>query len=399
MKYMNAKTKTNPNTVWQPRRLEQGERIARERITNRFPGTAAGIALRQLANLTGVRDLKLYLDGLTAMRSDQENQNRDLCLFDRPLQDSSANESAVLVAISKTPGFKAQRAVLALPLAFARQVVDLALGRRSGSDYGFLSSGEQGAFLYALDRAGGDWGAASGPSFVVRGFLADTAQVADFLQAQPTWQVTVRLEGEKDGERVTGRACLLFAAPVGPTEPRLAVRGPSPVVMGWQVKLKILVGWSSVSLNDFNNLEVEDIIVLDAGGHPDSDRDRSRAILYSGVWQRVGQWLDHRRIQLVSAEEQDVEMKMKTQKSNEVGAALEQTHGGDTKSMEVVVRVEVGEVKMTVDQASELVPGRIITLNRDVDPNVILKVGDKEIGRGELVEHDGVLAVEVTEVL
>jgi flagellar motor switch/type III secretory pathway protein FliN len=61
--------------------------------------------------------------------------------------------------------------------------------------------------------------------------------------------------------------------------------------------------------------------------------------------------------------------------------------------------VEVGEVKMTVAKASELVPGRIIVLDRDVDPHVLLKVGDQVIGQGELVEHDGVLAVEVTEVL
>ncbi|MCP4197166.1 MAG: hypothetical protein GY762_08450 [Proteobacteria bacterium] len=92
-------------------------------------------------------------------------------------------------------------------------------------------------------------------------------------------------------------------------------------------------------------------------------------------------------------------MKTKTQNTDEVSAVLGRTQGGDTEAIEVVVRVEVGEVKMTVDKASELVPGRIIVLDREVDPKVLLKVGDQIIGRGELVEHDGVLAVEVTEVL
>lgn len=398
---MNIKTKTNTDshTVWQPRRLEEGERTVRERIVSRFPGSASGMELRQLAALTGVYDLKLYLDGLTARRLNTESENADDGLLDLPQQDTSVSDNAVLVAISKTPGLDMQRAVLAVPLAFAHQVVDLALGRRSGADNSPLTSGEQGAFLYALDRVGGDWGASAGPSFVVRGFLADTAQVADYLQAQPRWQVTVRLEGEKDGDRVRGFVCLLFAEPVELTESRRVMRGPSPAVMGWQVSLNMLIGWSQVSLNDVNSLEDGDIIVLDEGGHPDSGRVRSRVTVYSGVWRCVGQWLDHRRIELVSSEEQEGEMKKKTQNSNEVRGVLEQPHAGDTNAIEVVVRVEVGEVKMTVNQASELMPGRIIVLDRDVDPNVVLKVGDEVIGRGQLVEHDGVLAVEVTEVL
>ncbi len=82
----------------------------------------------------------------------------------------------------------------------------------------------------------------------------------------------------------------------------------------------------------------------------------------------------------------------------EIAAILGQSTG-DAGSMEVEVLVEVGEVKMTVEQAAGLVPGRILKLDRDVGPEVTLRVGQKRIGRGELVEHEGILAVEVMEVI
>jgi type III secretion system YscQ/HrcQ family protein len=390
---MNAQIKTTTYTCWQPRRLERGEFSARERIINRFPGMASGVRLSKLASLIGMDDIRLYLDGLTALCSPDDHSAAEFQLLGRLSQDEVENEDAVVVAISKASGLKAARSVLMLPLPFARQIVDLALGR-TGSDNGPLTSGEQGVFLYALDRAGGDWGAASGGSFVVRGMLADTGQVADYLQARPTWQITAHLAGEQ----VRGYATLLFADPDEPIDLEPARTGISSIVMSWQATLNILAGWSSVSLQELETLETGDIIVLDEGGHPDWGRDSSPVTVYSGNWNRCGYWLDHRRIRLVSTEEQEVKMKTKTQNTDEVSAVLERTRGGDTESIEVVVRVEVGEVKMTVDKASELVPGRIIVLDREVDPNVLLKVGDQIIGRGELVEHDGVLAVEVTEI-
>jgi flagellar motor switch/type III secretory pathway protein FliN len=392
---MNAQIKTTTYTCWQPRRLEGGEFSARERIVNQFPGMATGVRLSQLASLTGIDDLRLYLDGLTALRLPDDHLLADVSLLMRSsLPGEEKIEEVVIIAISKASGLTAERAVLMLPLPLARQIIDLALGR-TGPDNGPLSFGEQGVFLYALDRAGGDWGAASGGSFVVRGMLAHPDQVADYLQAQPTWQITARLAGE----RMRGYAALLFADTGVSKELEPTPWGISPIVMGWQAAVNILVGWSSVSFHALDKLETGDIVVLDEGGHPDWGGGNAPVIVYSGDWNRLGTWLDHRRIRLVSMEEQEVKMKTKTQSTNGVSTVPGRTEDGGTESIEVVVRVEVGEVKMTVAKASELVPGRIIVLDRDVDPNVLLKVGDQVIGHGELVEHDGVLAVEVTEVL
>ena len=60
-------------------------------------------------------------------------------------------------------------------------------------------------------------------------------------------------------------------------------------------------------------------------------------------------------------------------------------------------RKEYGGLR--VDQAMGLVPGRLLRLDRPVGPEVSLRAGKKLIARGELVDHEGLLAVEITEVL
>ncbi len=91
-------------------------------------------------------------------------------------------------------------------------------------------------------------------------------------------------------------------------------------------------------------------------------------------------------------------MDTKTERLEETTAVLEPPSLREHGEMEILVRVEVGEVRMPLGQASGLVPGRVLLLDREVGPKVFLKVGDKLMGYGELVEHDGFLAVEITEV-
>ena len=64
----------------------------------------------------------------------------------------------------------------------------------------------------------------------------------------------------------------------------------------------------------------------------------------------------------------------------------------------VVVEVEVGRLRMTVEQAAGLLPGRVLVLDRETGPEVTLMVGNRNIGRGELCEHEGSLAVKIVEV-
>lgn len=371
----------NAGTPWRAKPLASGEMITRGLIADRFPGTAAGIPLDRLSRLTGVSNLQLSMQGIG--RIDDKNGRTAAELGGSP----------VLVAFSATPEAAASRAVLAFPGGIVRRLVDLSLGRDNAVP-GPLTTGEQGVFLYVLDRFGGDWSDASGPAFVVRGFLADFAQVADYLQAPPRWAVTVRFEGENLG----GNAVLLFTDPLGPPRAKRIHAPIAATVQQWPVQFRLTVGCSRVPGREVRRLVPGDLIELDSGGHPLSGLGMVSVVFTNRGGTRFGKWLDRRRIRILSEKEREAEMKTTTQTREEITAVLESPEGEDTASLEVVIRVELGEVSMTVEAASQLLPGRIIALNRDAGSEVVLKVGNQVIGHGELVEYEGVLAVEVTAV-
>ncbi|MCP4606674.1 MAG: hypothetical protein GY847_40230 [Proteobacteria bacterium] len=364
----------NP-TAWRPRRLEPGEMAARKRIASRFPGRAAGFALDGLARLLGLDNLRLFPS--TIIRSP----------FVPP-------DGVVLIAISQKMTSGTFRAVLCLPVDLAHHIVDSALGRKPSRADRVLTSGEQGALLYALDRAGGDWLAAGGAPFVLRGFLADTDQISDYLGGALEWRVRANIAGDKLSSAID----LYFRDPVPPVPHVNDFTSFFRLAADWTVVLRISVGWSCVPADQAADLGVGDVILLDGGSHPARNGDIPFTTIRCGEWKRSGRWLDLRRIEVVSKQELGVAMETQAKGKPEVAAILEQSID-EVGSMEVVVQVEIGELNMTVEQASGLVPGQILRLDRDVGPEVVLRVGKKCIGRGELVDQEGILAVEVKEVL
>lgn len=64
----------------------------------------------------------------------------------------------------------------------------------------------------------------------------------------------------------------------------------------------------------------------------------------------------------------------------------------------VVVRVEIGAVELSALEWSRLGPGDVVSLQRRTRDPVTLRVGGAEMGRGELVEVDGELAVRLLTV-
>ncbi len=299
------------------------------------------------------------------------------------------------IAVSSSAASSSPRAVLFIPLELAHRTVDMALGRGSCDRSRPLTSGEQGALLYALDRAGGDWLAAQGASCVIRGFLAAIDQMADYLGGAPDWECVARLEGDD----LDSEARLYFrdSMSTGPT--RSSRRPLLSLASAWFVVLRIDVGWSRVSGRDVRDLEIGDLVLLDEVSHPDLKESSGVVTIGCGRWRRFGRWVDRCRIEILCEEKRGAAMETERKRDPEVRAVLEQPDDSDAGSMEVMVQVEVGEVKMTVEKASGLMPGRILRLDRDVGPDVVLRVGATRIGRGELVEHEGALAVEVKEVL
>ncbi len=373
--------KTAGPIPWRLGQMTSHEALARDWIGNRFPGGVAGIQLKTLAELLRLGNVRLLGDGIA---------------WDQPVVD----EALVLVALSQDAGVESKRAVLGIPLELAFEIVDMALGRRSGHSDRGLSGGEQGALLYALDRVGSDWLAGGGASFVVRGFLADTDQMTDYLESVPKWQVKGRLRGDSPGgDALGGRVWLRFSDPITPQRSLSQGKDVGVLAAEWPVHASISIGWSRVPLDDLHDLSVGDWMVLDEGVRPGKKESDGYSTITSGTWKRYGRWVDRHRIQMVSPKERETIMDTKAQKAEEVEAELKPSSDPDSGSMEVVVQVEVGQVKMTVAKAASLLPGRVLRLNRDVTGAVVLKVGEKIIAKGELVDHEGTLAVEVLEVL
>ncbi|HUU23791.1 MAG TPA: FliM/FliN family flagellar motor switch protein, partial [Phycisphaerae bacterium] len=248
--------------------------------------------------------------------------------------------------------------------------------------------------LFAIDRAAGDWAAAGGARFQIRGLLADLEQGEALLPEGAIWRVTARLTISG----TQGTVWLWCAAPqTGSGRPAMA-RGPLPaLVADWPAEIAVEAGSSRLQLAAISGLAPGDLVVLDLLAHPDGATGNGNARLVSGAFARAIRWLDGTRFELVSPAGGSHVMEAQDESGDpfRVETAGPRDAGG---APDVLVRVEVARVRMTVGQAMGLLPGRVVELERPVGAEVVLRVGDGRIAAGVLVEHEGELAVEITDV-
>lgn len=298
-------------------------------------------------------------------------------------------KDAVALALCTADDGQRPFAALLVPLEDARRIVDVTLRRAAGSTRAPLSSGEEGVLLYALDRAGGDWLAAGGAPCRITGLLADSAQIAELFGREPGSDVELSL--------AAGDIAARFRIRIGtPPDPGRKARcaGELGRALGWRASFRCAAGSARVPAEEVRALAAGDVVVLDSCGHPRSPGgDRDCALVCGGV-RLAARWLDDRSLLLVS--HADGSKTMTDEKTARIDARLDAPIDG--AAMEVEAQIEVGRITLTVGQALGLVPGRVLSLDKDVGPEVWIRVGDKLIARGELVSCDGRLAVEVTEV-
>ncbi len=361
-------------TLWRPRCVEPGECEARERLANAIPSGADRLDLHSLAELrlAGRTDLEITGFG--------------------PVGNNAAPGEGTIVALQSGEDGRGQRMALVLSDGLVRDLVETTLARPRGSVEKRLTSGEEGALFFALDRAGGDWMDLGGGGFRIKGILADSMQIAEYLEGPPKWWVRAVIETESGA----GEAWLMLRDPTrfGSVSPRQARIDRA---LDWPVDFKVIVGVARVPVAELSRISTRDVLVLDWSAFVACDLDRGVARLECGRVRRFARLLDRGRLELVSTE--DLRGSMSDTENVELKVRFSQPSDDDARSMDVVVQVEVGRVTMTVDQAINLVPGRMINLDRDVGPEVMLRAGGKLIARGELVDHEGRLAVEVTEVI
>lgn len=358
--------------------MEQGEIPIRDRILDAAGPGIDGFRLNALSDLLDVEQARLHLEGL---------------LF----SPAPPRVSWIPVALTRTSDVCSEKAVLGLPPILAAALMDAALGRPFGwtrevMRVDALSQGEIGALLYALSLAGKDWTDAGGADLVVRGLLEDTDQIADFFGRMPKVEIGALLY--TDAVRHPLR--LWCGAPErggGRVERRIG-----RTARHWNVRIGLCVGCSSLVLDEISGLALGDKIVLDAWNHPMGRGGPRIPLLLNGKWHRYGRLTREGEIHIAKATEQEATMKAKPSETSALNWPLADSDADDAKKMTVTVRVEAGCLNMPVEQALGLVPGRVIRLDRPVGPEVDIFVGGKLFGRGELVDVDGFMAVEIKEL-
>jgi type III secretion system YscQ/HrcQ family protein len=347
-------------------------------------------ARRRLADLAACAACGFELSNLTASINGAEASIRSIRVSPAP---AVLPADSVCLALSSADGTVPERFVLALPRRTALGIVDRALGRPGSAGLEALTSGEEGALLYAVDRAGGDWIAAGGARFVVRGVLADTEQVGDYLGQRPQWQVAAELAVDE----LQGPVWLWSPEPGGE-----AARASSPAVgdraRDWPVSLRVVVGRSALPGGELGGMAAGDVLVLDELGHPLAGRGQGTAQLVSGGLRLRAEWLDAGRLKLLSSVARRPGLGEETKDPRTVSARLVDPQGETCGSLEVVVQVELGRVSVSLERLLGLVAGGVLELDREAGPAVQLRVGDKLVATGDLVDCDGRLAVQIREV-
>ena len=366
-----------------PFELQKIDRMTcRERrsILRQYPGSMDGIRLVALGHILTNDDLKLHLTGIK-------------------YKPKGMPSDCVAVALTSRARPASFRGVLGLTSELAMAVVNRTLGREHRPDDArtfpdeVLVPGEKGALLFALDAAAGDWISIGGRKFVVKGLLYDGDQVPDYLRGRPDWEIT----GSVRGTSVTGDLWFWFRSPMPANlTPRKTDIGEQAWL--WRPTVCLVVGFANLSVTDVTGLSSGDRVVLDGWNHPFACDGAAFATLVSGGWARYGRWLDNRNIEVISTKERAEEMD-KSSNQDRLSVIMDPPDSEDEGEMAVTVSVEVGSIRASVRQAAALVPGTILGLDKPVGPEVVLKVQGKLIGRGVLVDQDGLMSVEIKEVL
>ena len=219
-------------TLRRPRCVESGEYEARERLASSIPSGADRLGLHSLAGLLRAGKADLEITGFGSVRN------------------NTAPREGTIVALVGGEDGRGQRMALVLSDGLARDLVDTTLCRPRETVEKRLTSGEEGALFFALDRAGGDWMDLGGGGFRIKGILADSMQIAEYLQGSPKWWVRAVLTTES----VDGEVWLMLRDPArfGGVSPG---RARIDKALDWPVDFRIIVGTSRVPTEELSGIK------------------------------------------------------------------------------------------------------------------------------------------------
>lgn len=295
------------------------------------------------------------------------------------------------IAIAFCHSGGARAGVLYLPNTLVRRWIGCALHRqRNFADALRPCPFDEGVLMQLLDVASADWRAAGFSTIELRGVLDSQAQVGAFmaLNQDIAWHVSARFESDTVNGPVVFAGCRV---PLPPAVSPLLKNSDIFDGSSLPVSFRMVVGTSTLLLREVKNIEKGDVIILDALGVPFADGQDVRFALWSGYYVISAHWIDSTTF--------CVDGVSSMQHSEQTQPLSVQSPENSAAGMEIQVQVEVARISMTVQEASRLVAGQVIHLRRPVSEEVAIRAADQLICTGHLVQVEGELAVEITEVL
>jgi type III secretion system YscQ/HrcQ family protein len=265
-----------------------------------------------------------------------------------------------------------------------------------------LSPVELGGLMFALDRLAADVNSALGHCAILAGPLCDLEQARQYIGCPRPIRLPfcLELEGEPFPLGLLLPESLL---------PLLPVLGAPRRTPEWVLRAPVLfdlhIGASAVQALALEKLSLGDLLTLDELCHPQRRLPGSTAFLRAGQFELPLEWLDSARMRIAStlncfSAERPMPTKDTTASTDKIHELFDHQSkgpilGGD---LPVNVRVECGQLELTVAEASALRPGDVLRLGKPLGAEVNLCVGGRRIGRGQLVEVERELAVELLEI-
>ena len=316
-------------------------------------------------------------------------------VFSRP------EASLIAVAVGDGVAGRSRHLALELDPTLAGHAVDRALGASAPEPRlaaGPATDGERGTLAYLAAKALAHAQTGGPTDYRVLGVITTVGSLSAALGAEPG--VILGLPARVELAGVVGWARLFMlpsevmaSAPARPLDPDLVL------------ELSIIAARATLSAADVAALGVGDVII------PDGWTARPDAQNGAGHW--TGELVARSAAGgptltltagpslLLSRLERGASVHEST--SNEAAKGIgpmttEQRNQALAAEVPVEVSIEIGRLALTVGELAALVPGAVVVTGIAVGQPLVLRVGTKVVGRGDLVVVDGELGVKLRDL-
>jgi len=173
-----------------------------------------------------------------------------------------------------------------------------------------------------------------------------------------------------------------------------------------EINFQIHIGYTLIPLSSLRSLEEEDIILLDyclfsdlkkEEEYPNIKLNSSSSIILEGLLQKKKEGFIF-IISNITKGGKNIMDTLIASNGKVIGEEIE-TKRKLLNDMQVLINVELGKIKITIEDLMNLKKEQVITLNKKITDEVSLFFNNQLIGKGVLVDIDGKIGVRLTTCL